>query len=98
MTRMNLTLAAIAAAAMVANTVIADTAKVAGSRPNIVFILADDMGWAQPGFNGGDAKLTPHLDRLASESAKLTQYYSHSVCAPTRGAFLTGRLAFRIVC
>ena len=95
MTRMNLTLAAIAAAAMVANTVIADTAKVAGSRPNIVFILADDMGWAQPGFNGGDAKLTPHLDRLASESAKLTQYYSHSVCAPTRGAFLTGRYAFR---
>lgn len=68
---------------------------VAGSRPNIVFILADDMGWNQPGFNGGNAELTPNIDRLAQESMKLTQFYAHSVCAPTRGAFLTGRYAFR---
>ena len=65
------------------------------ARPNIVFILSDDMGWNQPGFNGGNAELTPHLDRLASESMRLTQFYTHSVCAPTRGAFLTGRYAFR---
>ncbi|WP_417746276.1 arylsulfatase B [Rosistilla oblonga] len=69
----------------------ADDAK----RPNIVFILADDMGWNQPGFNGGDSELTPHLDSLASQSVRLTQFYSHSVCAPTRGALLTGRYAFR---
>ena len=68
---------------------------VAGSRPNIVFMLADDMGWAQLGFNGGNAELTPHIDKLASEGLKLTQHYTHSVCAPTRGAFLTGRYAFR---
>lgn len=69
--------------------------EIAGSRPNIVFILADDMGWNQPGFNGGKKGLTPQLDALAARSLQLTQYYSHSVCAPTRGAFLTGRYAFR---
>ncbi|MCP4261870.1 MAG: sulfatase-like hydrolase/transferase [Planctomycetes bacterium] len=69
--------------------------KLAGSRPNIVFILSDDMGWAQPGFNGGNPELTPNIDRLASDGLRLTQFYTHSVCAPTRGAFLTGRYAFR---
>lgn len=73
----------------------ADEKAVAGSRPNIVFILADDMGWNQPGFNGGKKELTPNIDRLAAESLKLTQFYTHSVCAPTRAAFLTGRYAFR---
>lgn len=69
--------------------------ELAGSRPNIVFLLADDMGWNQPGFNGGNSELTPNIDKLAGESLSLTQYYTHSVCAPTRGAFLTGRYAFR---
>ena len=67
----------------------------AGSRPNIVFILSDDMGWAEPGFNGGDPELTPNIDKLAAEGLKLTQFYTHSVCSPTRAAFLTGRYAFR---
>ena len=67
----------------------------ARSRPNIVFMLADDMGWAQPGFNGGNKKLTPNIDALAAEGVQLTQFYAHSVCSPTRGAFLTGRYAFR---
>ncbi len=64
-------------------------------KPNIIFILADDMGWAQPGFNGGNKELTPNLDKLAGQSMRLGQYYTHSVCAPTRAAFLTGRYAFR---
>lgn len=80
-----------AAQAICAHKVHADPAP----RPNIVFILADDMGWAQPGFNGGNQELTPHMDRLATQGVRLTQYYTHSVCAPTRGAFLTGRYAFR---
>ncbi len=67
----------------------------AASRPNIVFLLADDMGWAQLGINGGNKKLTPNIDKLAAEGLRLTQFYAHSVCAPTRGAFLTGRYAFR---
>ena len=67
----------------------------AKSQPNIIFIMTDDMGWAQPGFNGGNCQLTPNMDRLAKESLMLTQHYTHSVCAPTRGAFLTGQYAFR---
>ncbi|TWU56248.1 arylsulfatase B [Rubripirellula reticaptiva] len=66
-----------------------------GSRPNIVFIMADDMGWAQPGFNGGNPALTPNMDALADEGMRLSDFYTHSVCAPTRAALLTGRYAFR---
>ena len=68
---------------------------VRGSKPNIVFMLADDMGWNQPGFNGGKKNLTPNIDKLAESSTRLSHYYTHSVCAPTRGAFLTGRYSFR---
>ena len=76
----------------VANTVVANPS---GTRPNIVFILADDMGWNQPGFNGGKDARTPNMDRLANEGMRLNEFYTHSVCAPTRAAFLTGRYAFR---
>lgn len=67
----------------------------AGSKPNIVFIMSDDMGWAQPGFNGSEKGLTPNMDALAAESMRLSSFYTHSVCAPTRSAFLTGRYSFR---
>lgn len=67
-----------------------------GSRPNIVLILTDDMGYAQPGFNGGKKELTPNLDDLADQGMRLTQFYTHSVCSPTRGALMTGRYAFRL--
>jgi arylsulfatase A-like enzyme len=53
------------------------------------------MGYGQPGFCGGKGDLTPNMDRLASEGLQLTQFYTHSVCAPTRAALLTGRYAFR---
>jgi arylsulfatase A-like enzyme len=69
---------------------------VRGSRPNIVLILADDLGWADPGFNGGDPELTPSIDRLAEQGTRLTQFYVTSVCAPTRAALLTGRYPFRM--
>jgi arylsulfatase A-like enzyme len=64
-------------------------------RPNIVLIMADDLGWAHPGFNGGDPRLTPNLDRLAREGLRLTQFYGQSVCSPSRTALLTGRYPFR---
>ncbi len=67
----------------------------AATAPNIVLMLSDDMGWAEPGFNGGNPELTPHIDSLASQGVRLTQFYAHSVCAPTRGALLSGRYAFR---
>ncbi len=66
----------------------------ASLQPNIVVILADDMYWHHPGFNGGPVS-TPNLDRLASNGTSLTQFYVHSVCSPTRAAFLTGRYPFR---
>ncbi len=65
------------------------------SKPNIVLIMADDMGWGDPGFNGGNKDLTPHIDRLAAQGMQLTQFYMHSVCSPSRAALLTGRYAFR---
>ena len=58
--------------------------------PNIVFIIADDLGWADVGFHGGNAP-TPNLDKLARESLELTQHYVAPVCSPTRVGLLTGR-------
>jgi arylsulfatase A-like enzyme len=59
-------------------------------RPNLMFIMADDLGWADVAFHGGNAP-TPHLDRLASSGLELTQHYVAPVCSPTRAGFLTGR-------
>jgi len=64
------------------------------TRPNIVYILADDLGWGDVGFHGSDIK-TPNLDRLAEGGLRLEQYYAQPMCTPTRAAFLTGRYPFR---
>jgi arylsulfatase A-like enzyme len=64
-------------------------------RPNIVYLLADDLGWADVSFHGGEIK-TPHLDALAVSGTRLEQYYVQSVCTPTRAAFLTGRYPYRL--
>lgn len=63
--------------------------------PNIVFMLADDVGWSELGFNNDKKKFTPHIDQLRDEGVSLTQFYVHAVCAPSRTAFLTGRYPFR---
>ena len=61
-------------------------------RPNVVFILADDLGWGDLSCYGRPDYRTPNLDRLAAEGARLTHAYSASpVCTPTRVAFATGR-------
>ncbi len=72
----------------------ADPPKTPPKKPNIVVFLADDMNRDYPGFNGGPCE-TPNLDQLAKEGTCLTQFYVHSVCSPTRAAFLTGRYPFR---
>jgi arylsulfatase A-like enzyme len=61
------------------------------SKPNIVYIMADDMGYADAGFNGGKEIKTPHLDRLAKEGAILRSFYVQPVCSPTRASLMTGR-------
>lgn len=61
----------------------------AAEKPNIVFILADDMGWSDPGFLGGDID-TPNLDRLAQEGTFFPRFYNHAKCEPSRSSLLTG--------
>jgi N-acetylgalactosamine-6-sulfatase len=63
----------------------------AAERPNIIFILADDLGWGDLGCYGHPQIKTPNLDRLAEEGTLFTQFYVNgSVCSPTRTAFMTG--------
>src|SRR5947208_12247754 len=66
-------------------------APAAGQRPNIVFILADDLGYGELGCYGQKKILTPNIDRLAKEGMRFTQCYSGShVCAPSRSTLMTG--------
>ena len=65
-----------------------------GSRPNIVFLLADDLGFKDAGFCGGTIK-TPNLDKLAAEGTRLDQFYVQPVCSPTRSSLMTGRYPMR---
>ena len=59
------------------------------ARPNIVVMLADDMGWSDLGCYGGEIE-TPHLDALAEGGVRFTQFYNTARCCPTRAALLTG--------
>ena len=70
---------------------VAANALYAAEKPNIVFILADDVGREVLGCYGGTSYQTPHLDRLAAGGAKLTHCYAMPVCHPTRVTLLTGR-------
>ena len=65
------------------------------NRPNIVFILADDLGWEDTGFMGSKYFETPNLDKLAGQSMVFTQAYMYPTCSPSRAALLTGRQSFR---
>ncbi len=67
----------------------------AAQKPNIVFIIADDLGFADCGFNGGKEIRTPHLDKLAASGAVLKQFYVQPVCSPTRASLMTGRYPIR---
>ncbi len=72
----------------------ASAAEPAAPKPNILFILADDLGWGDVGFHGSEIK-TPHIDKLAAAGARLEQFYVQPVCSPTRAAFMTGRYPIR---
>ena len=61
-------------------------------RPNVVFILADDLGYGDVGCFGQTKIRTPNIDRLAAEGMKFIQHYSgNAVCAPSRCVLMTGR-------
>src|SRR5215475_5391530 len=68
--------------------------RAADNKPNILYIVADDLGWKDVGLHGSDIK-TPRLDALAAGGAKLEQYYAQPMCTPTRAALMTGRYPFR---
>lgn len=70
----------------------------AATQPNIVFILADDLGYGDVGCYNAESKVaTPHLDRMAREGMRFTDAHSPStVCTPTRYSVMTGRMAFRL--
>jgi len=66
-------------------------------RPNFIFILADDLGWGEPGCYGNTFNRTPHLDRLAAEGVRFTHAYAAApVCSPTRTSIMTGQHPARI--
>ena len=68
----------------------------ASERPNIILLLADDLGYGDLSCFGSPAVETPHLDRLASEGKRFTRFYAASaVCSPTRASVLTGRYPLR---
>lgn len=75
-----------------AGLMVAGSTEAAERRPNVVLIVADDLGWGDVGFNGRTEWSTPRLDRLAAEGLKLDRCYTAApICAPSRGAFLTGK-------
>ena len=62
------------------------------SRPNVIIIMADDMGWSDIGCYGSEIK-TPNLDGLAKKGVRFTQFYNTGRCCPTRATLLTGTYA-----
>lgn len=64
-------------------------------RPNIVLIMADDMGFSDLGCYGSEIE-TPNLDRLAADGVRFSQFYNNAVCMPTRGSLLTGLYAHQV--
>ena len=67
----------------------------AADRPNILFVLMDDLGWKDLGCYGGDFIETPVADRLAAEGIMFTQAYASPVCSPTRASLVSGQNAAR---
>jgi len=63
-------------------------------KPNILFVLADDLGWGDVGYHGSEIR-TPNIDRLADSGVELDQHYVCPVCTPTRASLLTGRYPSR---
>jgi hypothetical protein len=73
------------------NNAIADRA---ADRPNVVILLADDLGWGDVGYNGSIID-TPNIDRLAKEGVRLTNFRVEPLCSPTRASLMTGRWPIR---
>lgn len=74
---------------------VASAARAADAPPNILYIVADDLGWKDVGFHGCEDIPTPNLDKLAAGGARLEQFYVQPFCTPSRAALMTGRYPLR---
>ncbi|MDE0767666.1 MAG: sulfatase-like hydrolase/transferase [Opitutaceae bacterium] len=69
---------------------------VSGSKPNIILMMADDLGWGDTGYNGHPFLNTPNLDKMSAEGVTFNRFYSAAaMCSPTRGSVYTGRNPYR---
>jgi arylsulfatase A-like enzyme len=67
-----------------------------GSKPNIILMMADDLGWGDTGYNGHPFLNTPNLDKMSAEGVTFNRFYSAAaMCSPTRGSVYTGRNPYR---
>ena len=66
-----------------------------GDRPNVIVMVADDLGWNDVGYHGGNID-TPSLDKLAEQGVQLNRFYTTPICSPTRAALMTGRDPMRL--
>lgn len=67
-----------------------------GPHPNIVVMIADDLGYGDLGCYGSQGIATPRLDQMAAQGMRFESFYTHAVCTPTRAALMTGRYALRV--
>jgi arylsulfatase B len=70
-------------------------ASAAPAKPNILILLADDLGWHDVGYHGAEIR-TPNIDRLTTQGTRFERAYSFPVCSPTRSGFMTGRSPMRL--
>jgi len=83
-------------AAVISANFFASVSASAADRPNIVFVVADDMGWNDTGYSGNPVVKTPHLDDLAAHGVRFNYFYAaQQMCSPGRFAIMTGRNPFR---
>jgi arylsulfatase len=82
----------LAVSALLPAAMFAQSGERSSGKPNVIFILADDLGWADLGSYGQQKIRTPHLDRMAAEGIRFTNFYAGSpVCAPSRAVLMTGK-------
>lgn len=94
-TRLFISVSLAGAAMITALCSIVDANEGPSKRPNVVLLMADDMGWGDVGYNGHPVLKTPHLDAMSRAGLRFDRFYAPTVCSPTRGSCLTGRHPYR---
>jgi len=80
--------------AFVVLALVALAGKALADKPNVVYFIADDLGWADVGYMDSDV-ITPNIDALAAEGTILKEAYANPVCTPSRSAFMTGIYGYK---